>query len=164
MIATFISNRHRAGWHGWSRLVAIAVACSLNLWAAATFDATSAPEVSSEIPPPLREELDRLRREVSQLKDENTRLQEEVLTLRRENQQLRRMLSQQVDSKATNAVAPVKETAADTEPPAPSDPAQSHWLSTLSGKRHNARCRYFEKTAGHYCGPDEGTACKLCGG
>lgn len=164
MSATFIFNCHRHRWPGLFRLVAVAVVCSLNLLLAAPFDANLAPDTSSEIPQPLREELDRLRREVNQLKDENTRLQDEVQTLRRENQQLRRLLAQQVESKATNTVDQVKEPASELTPPAPADPTLTHWLSSLSGKRHNPRCRYFGKTAGRYCGPDEGTACKLCGG
>jgi|GEM_PF-1217862 len=32
-----------------------------------------------------------------------------------------------------------------------------------TGKRHNARCRYFSSN-GRACGPSEGVACKVCGG
>lgn len=163
MIPTVILNRRRR-WCGLLRQVAVAAACGLNLLAAAPFDLTAAPNASSEIPQPLREELDRLRREVSQLKDDNSRLQEEVLALRRENQQLRRLLAQPLDPKATNTVAQMTDSDGQSPRPAPAEPSLTHWLSTLSGKRHNPRCRYFGKTAGQFCGPDEGTACKLCGG
>ena len=40
----------------------------------------------------------------------------------------------------------------------------SHWLTDSSKKRHNSTCRYYKKTTGRPCGPNEGTACKLCGG
>jgi hypothetical protein len=40
----------------------------------------------------------------------------------------------------------------------------THWFTTSSGKRHNSHCRYFKTTEGRLCGPDEGKACKLCGG
>lgn len=52
-----------------------------------------------------------------------------------------------------------------SETPSPLPVAeQSHWLTTSSQKRHNASCHYFKETAGRSCGPDEGTACKACGG
>ena len=42
---------------------------------------------------------------------------------------------------------------------------KTHWLNTASNTRHNATCRYFRKTKrGRMCEPDEGKACKLCGG
>lgn len=40
-----------------------------------------------------------------------------------------------------------------------------YWLNLRSGVRHNAECRYFDPTGeGRYCGPDEGRACRVCGG
>ena len=45
-----------------------------------------------------------------------------------------------------------------------SSSARSHWLTTSSKKRHNSSCRYYRKTNGRPCGPNEGVACKLCGG
>ncbi len=38
---------------------------------------------------------------------------------------------------------------------------QSHSLSS-TGKRHNSGCRYFG--SGRACSPNEGVACKICGG
>jgi micrococcal nuclease len=46
----------------------------------------------------------------------------------------------------------------------PSDQSQKFWLTTSSNVRHNSKCRYYQKTKGRLCGPDEGTPCKVCGG
>lgn len=40
----------------------------------------------------------------------------------------------------------------------------SYWLTTSSSKRHNSGCRYFRNSKGRECGPNEGIACKICGG
>ena len=48
-----------------------------------------------------------------------------------------------------------------SEPQARTD---SHWLTTSSGVRHNSRCRYYQNSKGRPCGPQEGRACKTCGG
>lgn len=41
----------------------------------------------------------------------------------------------------------------------------AYWLNTSSNVRHHRSCRYFENTKnGRNCGPDEGRACKICGG
>ncbi len=39
-----------------------------------------------------------------------------------------------------------------------------HWLTEDTGVRHNKNCRFYEKSKGRPCAPDEGTACKVCGG
>lgn len=42
---------------------------------------------------------------------------------------------------------------------------KQYWLNTKSGVRHNRSCRWFGNTInGRPCGPDEGRACKQCGG
>ena len=42
---------------------------------------------------------------------------------------------------------------------------KTHWLNTDTGVRHNRSCRWFGNTKnGRYCRPDEGRACKVCGG
>ena len=42
---------------------------------------------------------------------------------------------------------------------------QHYWLNTKSDVRHNRNCRWFGNTTnGRPCGPDEGRACKQCGG
>ena len=45
-----------------------------------------------------------------------------------------------------------------------SSSTMSHWMTTSSKKRHNSSCRYYKKTNGRPCGPNEGVPCKLCGG
>ena len=42
---------------------------------------------------------------------------------------------------------------------------KQYWLNSKSGVRHNRSCRWFGNTTnGRPCGPDEGRACKQCGG
>ncbi|OHB65810.1 MAG: hypothetical protein A2V70_07210 [Planctomycetes bacterium RBG_13_63_9] len=46
-----------------------------------------------------------------------------------------------------------------------SEPKLAHWLNASSNIRHNSRCKYYRKTKqGRMCGPNEGRACKTCGG
>lgn len=62
------------------------------------------------------------------------------------------------------AAPPIPAEAAANQPTIPGVEA-THWLNSASLTRHNRRCRYFGKTKqGRPCRPDEGTACKLCGG
>jgi endonuclease YncB( thermonuclease family) len=56
-------------------------------------------------------------------------------------------------------------------PPAPSAAAKpaaapgQWWLTEGTNTRHNPTCRrYYMKTKGRFCGPDEGQPCRLCGG
>jgi len=46
----------------------------------------------------------------------------------------------------------------------PESDSGGYWLTTSSGRRHNASCRYYNSSKGRPCGPNEGTACKVCGG
>ena len=50
------------------------------------------------------------------------------------------------------------------EEPEKSEGSLSHWITTSSGIRHNSNCRWFENSNGRLCGPNEGRACKRCGG
>lgn len=50
------------------------------------------------------------------------------------------------------------------KPKATEEKSLSHWLTTSSGKRHNSSCRYFKNSKGRASGPNEGVACKICGG
>jgi endonuclease YncB( thermonuclease family) len=45
-----------------------------------------------------------------------------------------------------------------------SESQQSYWITNSSGKRHNSSCRYFHNSKGQPCGPNDGIACKICGG
>jgi hypothetical protein len=93
--------------------------------------------------------------EVEQLRRENE-------FLRKENQELRRLLGSR--GAATPVTAPLADQQRVTSPaPASSStPATQKWSLSSTGKRHNNTCRYFG--SGRYCGPNEGVACKICGG
>ncbi len=39
-----------------------------------------------------------------------------------------------------------------------------YWLTTSSGVRHKSSCRWYKKSKGRFCKPDEGRPCKQCGG
>lgn len=51
-----------------------------------------------------------------------------------------------------------------TESHKQSEAQKTHWLTIKTKKRHNSGCRYFKKSNGRMCGPNEGIACKVCGG
>lgn len=97
------------------------------------------------------------------LKQKIVELEKRIQALQAENQQLQRQL-----------VAPASSTAASPAPQvsgsqrtAPSQQQQQqtgYWLTTGSGVRHNSNCRYYMTTKGRPCGPNEGRACKICGG
>jgi hypothetical protein len=44
------------------------------------------------------------------------------------------------------------------------DQEKSYWLTTSTKVRHNNKCRYYQKSKGQPCGPNEGKPCKICGG
>jgi hypothetical protein len=47
----------------------------------------------------------------------------------------------------------------------PPGTTRSYWLNTATGTRHNSSCRWYRATAeGRFCGPNEGKACRVCGG
>ncbi|PYK96476.1 MAG: hypothetical protein DME19_19585 [Verrucomicrobia bacterium] len=112
-----------------------------------------------------RDELQKIRDGISQLREENAKLKEENAQLRKENQQLRRLLAEKDEGNVTltpttNSVSGVQTNQGGAE----TEIQLTHWFTTSSGKRHNSRCRYFKTTEGRLCGPEEGKACKLCGG
>ena len=98
-------------------------------------------------------EISALQKEVETLKAENA-------ALRRENQSLRRALAAK-PPQVTNSV-PAVQTPLGTV--APAQQQTGYWLTISSGIRHNSKCRYYMNSKGRFCGPDEGRACKLCGG
>ena len=50
-------------------------------------------------------------------------------------------------------------------PPIPLTVSENkYWITTSSRKRHNSGCRYYSNSVGRLCGPNEGVACKICGG
>jgi hypothetical protein len=103
-----------------------------------------------------------LRAENQSLKAENQRLQGKIDGLTEAMN-----LAPKADaatSKPLDSSAGVTPTADQVQTVAPSEPQQKYWLTISSNKRHNSSCRYFEKSRGRYCGPNEGIPCKLCGG
>lgn len=94
---------------------------------------------------------------VSTLRAEIERLRAENEQLRTENQALRLLLADSPQSRAGIPSSPRMET-----PAAPQE--TGYWLTTASGIRHNVRCRYYKNSNGRPCAPNEGRACKLCGG
>jgi cell division protein FtsB len=91
-------------------------------------------------------------------------LEKTIAVLRADNAALRGQLAN-----LSKQPVPVTNVVNSTKGPSPaaSDAAQAdasaHWISG-TGKRHNANCRYFGTGKGHACGPNEGAACKICGG
>lgn len=39
-----------------------------------------------------------------------------------------------------------------------------YWMTDASHIRHDAKCRWYKNSKGHFCGKDEGRAGKICGG
>ena len=66
-------------------------------------------------------------------------------------------------AEAQSAPQPKPPAAADAPLPGAAAPFD-YWLTTGSEIRHNRKCRYFGKTKGRPCGPNEGRPCQKCGG
>ena len=99
--------------------------------------------------------------EVAKLKREND-------VLRAENQRLRKMLAESVAKSSTEDDASKTAKASKGGDPrgrnsGGSEGETGFWLSD-GKKRHNAKCQYYRTSKGKPCGPNEGEACKVCGG
>lgn len=73
------------------------------------------------------------------------------------------------EQKPAKAMAPQTQTTPapqiENKPAQTQNVEQVYWLNTKSGVRHNRSCRWFGNTTnGKPCGPNEGRACKQCGG
>ena len=88
-------------------------------------------------------------------------LEATVESLRRDNAALREQLAQSQASSRNPSTSPASGV---TGQPATSKPAQSglSYSKSSTGKRHNSNCRYYG--SGSPCGPNDGIACKICGG
>lgn len=88
---------------------------------------------------------------------ENARLKAQIERLTQENALLR---------EERRATAPERRFAAESSNGLRTAPevTLSHWITLSSAKRHNSRCRYYHNSRGRMCRPDEGVACRLCGG
>ena len=124
------------------------------------------------------EDKAQLTREIEKLKYQNE-------SLKSENQELRRQLAQDssVHSQSNEGDAKIRppypllpsSNIANTSPQ-PNTSSHSYangnsdkvegkfWITSSSRKRHNSSCRYFQKSNGGPCGPDDGIPCKICGG
>jgi regulator of replication initiation timing len=134
-------------------------------------DAANAPEDIQK----LQKELRSVRAEVERLKEDNAALKKQNLLLQAENQRLRRLLGSASSVTTTNAGAEGEAASGSSEQSAapavsttnqasgPKTAVLTHWLSTVDGRRHSSRCRYYKTTAGRPCGPDEGSLCTFCG-
>ena len=110
-------------------------------------------------------ELRKVRDGINRVLEENARLKEENAQLRRENQQLRRLLAEKaVPSTPADPVTSPTGGAQSAATGPGADSPLTYWLSASTGQRHNSRCRHFKTSEGRLCGPEEGKACKLCGG
>lgn len=101
-----------------------------------------------------------LQKLVSQLKAENEEL-------RSENQVLRRMLTQApavVPQGVTTTSRQPEAGAAKSVAGADAQKDTGYWITSSSSKRHNKTCRYYQNSNGRPCGPNDGVACKICGG
>jgi hypothetical protein len=111
-----------------------------------------------------------------QTERENRLLRADNETLKEENQRLQReieVLKAAMNSAPMNEIPPSTPSSPQSlQSPrathaltaAPNSAPQKYWLTISTNKRHNSSCRYFEKSTGRYCGPNEGTPCKICGG
>ena len=102
-----------------------------------------------------------LKAQVSKLQAEVQALRVENSTLKKENQALRQELSA---ARKANTVVPQNPSAQPTAQPQTEPKATGYWITTASGIRHNSSCRYYMNSKGRVSGPNEGRACKLCGG
>jgi hypothetical protein len=102
---------------------------------------------------------------VAKLEKRIAELEALVERLRAGNAQLRRQLRRQpLPTPTTTQVQPLTG-GGGTNKVTPSQPTQAggYWISS-TGKRHNARCRFYATSKGRAGSANEGVACKVCGG
>jgi hypothetical protein len=122
--------------------------------------AAGAPAQQAADPFPASDQVEVLKAQIQQLKEENARL-------RSENQTLRSLLVNQPQTGTAASPQPVVTGGSAPNAPGTAVSAQQetgYWLTTSSSKRHNRNCRYYKNSNGRFCRPDEGIACKICGG
>ncbi len=156
-----------------SKLSSCALKWGCGCWLSVSLTAVVAAETTNQSkavaePKQIQDELKSLRQEAAHLKEQNQQL-------RIENQKLRRLLADQGEATSPGPVAagaavgnvarslPTVATNTNSVASAASN-ALTHWLTKSSGKRHNNRCKHFQKTEGRLCGPNEGLPCTVCGG
>ena len=105
-----------------------------------------------------QDEVARLSKEIAALKSQNEQLKSE-------NQSLRKMLGQALgnaDKPAGESLQPDKQTTQEIKQDTSAE--SGYWITTSSHKRHNKNCRYYKNSNGRFGGPNDGIACKVCGG
>jgi hypothetical protein len=102
------------------------------------------------------EETTALRKQIATLKAENE-------SLKKENERLKQMLAQTREPKSV-IPTPLGSDSTSLQNSSATPKATGYWMTTTSSKRHNSSCRYYMNSKGHPCGPNEGIACKICGG
>ena len=131
----------------------------------------------------LTSDVAALRKEIAKLQQDMETLRAENAALQRENDSLRRMLATRNADKPANASRTNSVRQSGSPRPASSatgsrtnavldnlqrpgapNASTAYWLSTWSGLRHNSGCRYYRNSTGKPCGPNDGKACKTCGG
>jgi hypothetical protein len=96
---------------------------------------------------------------VAQLEKRIAELEALVERLRAENAQLRRQ-----PAPAPTLIQPLTGGGGKSNAtPTPPTDAGGYWISS-TGKRHNARCRFYGTSKGHKGSASERVACKVCGG
>lgn len=99
---------------------------------------------------------------IVQLQKRIAELEALVERLRAENAQLR---SKPALAPSTPSTIQPLTGGAKTNQVTPSPPAETggYWISS-TGKRHNARCRFYATSKGRKGAASDGVACKVCGG
>jgi len=95
--------------------------------------------------------------QIEKLKSDITKLNAEMDVLKSEVRQLR-LLIEVPSCTSSCSTAPADTTSLSTK-----NRETGYWC-TKSNKRHNSSCKYYKKSGGRSCGPNDGVACKLCGG
>lgn len=78
-----------------------------------------------------------------------------------------RGLWEAIENPASSTPLPAANLSPTTSLPAPfksQTDEKTHWISSSSGVRHNATCRYYRNSRGRECAAEEGRPCKICGG
>lgn len=102
---------------------------------------------------------------IDSLEKQTAKLEKDVENLKREMHQLRRLLAGKKGSDSDISPSTTKHSEEPSESiETPSADCDTCYWCTKSGKRHNSNCKYYKTTKGRPCGPNDGTACKLCGG
>jgi uncharacterized small protein (DUF1192 family) len=108
------------------------------------------PESAAQVAAGHKPDVDALLRRVSELEARVAQLQQENDTLRRQA--------------AVSPPSTYRPSGAQSLTPSQPAPPAGRSSTTISstGKRHNSGCRYY--AGGRACGPNDGIACKICGG